>query len=166
MKMPLLLRKIRKSKWYSLSWLPEGDLQADSLVDLSTKNNELSVWFIEGNKSNLERIITALAGHRDHLSNFDYALFDLKFIEEKSIKIRKSKGISVDDEVNERWHLDLYELSALKVLSLAQHIFIEGEIKRIQEKQIGKYIKKALQAGKIKSEALKDGIRSKIDKLA
>ena len=164
--MPLLLRKIRKSKWYLISWLPESDLQADSLVDLSTKNNELSVWLIEDDKSNLERIITALAAHCDHLSNFDYALFNPKILKEKNIKTRKSKGISADVEVNELWHLDLYELSALKILSLAQHILSEAEIKRIQEKQIVKYIRKALQAGKIKPNTLKDGIRSKIDKLA
>ncbi|MCK4296647.1 MAG: hypothetical protein KAX28_08360 [Candidatus Marinimicrobia bacterium] len=163
--MPLLLRKIRKSKWYLLPWLSKGDLQADSIVDLSTKNNELSVWFIKDDKSNLERIITALAARCDYLSNFDYALFNPKILEEKNIKKRRSKGSSADDEANELWHLNLYELSALKILSLAQHIFNDGKIKRIQEKQIGKYINKGLQEGKIKPEVLKDGIKSKIGTL-
>lgn len=163
--MPLLLRKIRKSKWYSLPWLTNGDLQADSLGDLITKNNELSVWLIEDDKSNLERIIAALSANCDTISNFDYALFDSKIIEEKSIKKRKSKGISIDDEANERWHFDLYELSALKILCLSQEIFNDGQIKRIQERQVTKLINEALQAGKIKRNTLKDGILSKIDKL-
>ena len=69
--MPLFLRIIRKAKWYKneqVPWLPEGELQADTLTDLSTKSNELSVWHIEDDRSNLEQVVTALAAGRDHLN--------------------------------------------------------------------------------------------------
>jgi hypothetical protein len=45
----LVLRKIRKSKWYksgSVPWLEEGDLRADALSDLATKGNKLSVYWL------------------------------------------------------------------------------------------------------------------------
>lgn len=49
--MALVLRKIRKSKWYksgSVPWLEEGDLRADALSDLATKGNKLSVYLVDG----------------------------------------------------------------------------------------------------------------------
>ena len=162
--MPLILRKIRKSKWLIPSWLSKGDIQADALVDLSTKNNELSVWYITDDKSNFERIISALAAHRDHLSNFDYVLFDKKFLDENNIKIRKTKGISLDEEVNELWHLDLYELSVLKIVNLAKTILENGEIKRIQERDVGQFIIKTITSGNINLEKLKENIKEKIEK--
>ena len=161
--MSLLVRKIRKSRWYrNHDWLTEVDIQADSLGDLSTKQNRLSVWFVEEDESNLERIITALAANCDTLSNFDYALFSEDILARESIKIEKSQGISKDSDANDRWHRDICELSATKLLSIAQHISKEGKIDRIQERIIGEHISKAVQTGKIKLETLKPGIQSKI----
>jgi hypothetical protein len=85
--MALILRIVRKSRWsFTPPWLSEDDLQADSLVDFSTKKNELSVWHIDKDESNLKRIISALAANRDTLSNFDYALFDKKILIDNNIK--------------------------------------------------------------------------------
>lgn len=169
--MPLVLRKIRKSRWYkhnkeSLPWLPEDDIQADSLADLSTKNNELSAWHIEDGKSNLERIVTALAAKCEHLSNLDYAIFDMQILIENNFKVRKSKGDSADEEANNVWHLDLYEFSAFRLAELAKRILNEGEIKRIQEKTILNLIIKAVTAGQIDRDSLSESISSKIDKLS
>ena len=162
--MPLLLRKIRKNRWYKdLAWLPGGNLQADSLVDLTTKDNKLSVWFIKDDMSNLERVIAALAANRDFIANFDYALFSEEILEKKDIKTEKSKGDSKDYEANDQWHRDLYELSATKLLDIAEHIFNEGTIKRIQEKQVEKHINEAVQTGKIKFETLEEEVKSKIN---
>lgn len=162
--MPFLFRKIRKSRWYKEpEWLSEGNPQADSLVDLTTKDNKLSVWFIKEDMSNLERVIAALAANRDFIANFDYALFSEEILEKKDIKTEKSKGDSKDYEANDQWHRDLYELSATKLLDIAEHIFNEGEIKRIQEKQVEKHISEAVQTGKIKFETLEEEVKSKIN---
>ena len=88
--MPFILRTIRKSKWYKherVPWLVEGELQADALGDLRTSDNELSVWLVEDDESNLEQVVTALAVTRQRISNVDYALFDLQFLSELNIKI-------------------------------------------------------------------------------
>ena len=143
--------------------MPEGDVQADSLGDLPTKGNKLSVWFIKENMSNLERVITALAANCDSISNFDYALFSEEILKNETIKVEKSKGESKDGEANDEWHRDLCELSAKKMLYIAQHIFNEGKIERIQEKQIGQQISNAVKTGTIKLAALKEGIRTKIN---
>lgn len=54
--MAFLLRKIRKNRWYKeqIEWLPDGELQADPLSDLGTKSNELSVYHVVIDESNLE----------------------------------------------------------------------------------------------------------------
>ena len=60
--MPCILRQIRKAKWYkhpNVPWLNEGELQADALADLITKDNTLSVWMLE-DETFVERAATAL----------------------------------------------------------------------------------------------------------
>ena len=69
--MSFFLRKIRKAKWYKDekdTWLADGELQADSLVDLKTDDNALSVWYIEHDKSNLKRVIAALGANTKKIS--------------------------------------------------------------------------------------------------
>jgi len=147
----LVLRKIRKSKWYKnegVPWLAEGELQADALSDLATKDNELSVWRIEGNRSNLERVVVALAAGCDYISNFDYALFDQETLSEINIRIKNTEGDSPDEDANS-WHVDLAELSATKLMELATAIMRKAEIKRIPEKSILRLVARAVASGQI-----------------
>src|SRR5215510_4864620 len=106
--MAFLLRKIRKTRWYrteSFDWLPNGELPADPLSDLGTKSNELSVYHVAADESNLDRIIASLAANVDQLAHVDFALFDESVISELGIKIKPSKGDLPDDQVN-NWHSD------------------------------------------------------------
>lgn len=103
-------------------------MQADALNDLRTSSNELSVWYIEDDESNLEHVITALAASGDTVANLDYALFDLQLITNSDIKIHQSPGITPDERVNALWHRDLIELSASKIMRLATIIFTQAEM--------------------------------------
>lgn len=163
--MPLVLRTIRKAKWYkheNVPWLEEGELQADALGDLATKNNELSVWIIQDDESNLEQVITAMAATCHHLSNFDYALFNLEHLSDLDIRMRRTRGESPDEQAN-AWHRDLIELSASKIMQLAQIIMKEAARHRIPEKQIGRMITRAVDNDQIDRAQLAPGIASKID---
>ncbi|MGE5443847.1 MAG: hypothetical protein ACM3SR_04500 [Ignavibacteriales bacterium] len=163
--MPFFLRKIRKSKWYrhnDVPWLAEGELQADALRDLLTSSNQLSVWHIEDDRSNLERTIAALAANVTDNSNFDYALFDQQIVYEIGIKVesKKTKGASPDEEVNS-WHCDLIELSASKLRELAKAIQTKAEIERIQVQDVIQLVAESISSGridrtkvKLKSEAI------------
>lgn len=163
--MPLVLRTIRKAKWYrheGVSWLEEGELQADALGDLVTKNNELSVWIIRDDESNLEQVVAAMAATRHHLSNFDYALFDLQHLSDLNIRMQHTRGESPDEQAN-AWHRDLIELSASKIMQLAKIIMEEAERRRVSEKQIRRMIIRAVNADQIDRAQLAPGIASKID---
>lgn len=130
--MAYLLRKIRKNRWYKteeLTWLSESELQADALDDLRTKSNELSVFHIDQDISNLNRVVAALAISFDDPSNFDFALLNEETMFEMGIKWKKSPGALPDIEVND-WHSDLYELSDSRLLELARAIKAKAIIDR------------------------------------
>jgi len=168
--MPLILRKIRKARWYynqsGFPWLLESDIPADPLGDLATNNNELSVWQIDDDKSNLPRVAAALAANGDDISNLDYALFDQKLLNEINITLRPSKGNSPDETANQNWHSDIVELSARKLVELAKAILTHAEIKRIPEKEILHLLAQAVAADQIERTKLRAKIWAKIDKLA
>ena len=160
--MALIMRIIRKSRWYlKPNWLSQGDVQADALGDLITKNNELSVWHIYDDRSNLDRIIAALASKRDVLSNFDFALFDQNIIQETGIKFQRTKGISLDVEANDLWHLDLYELSASDIVKLATAIANNGDLKRVSEREVKSILTSAITVGTIKYDHLIQNLKEK-----
>lgn len=162
--MPFLFRQIKKSRWYNSdaqSFLQNDDIPADPLGDLQTKNNELSIWFVDDTKSNLEQIATALAAKRDAVANVDYALLDFQYIKELGFKIKNSKGGTPDKDINE-FHKDIIELSGVKLVSLAKVFFQYAKIERIPEKKIIGFIKIAIETERIPRSEVKPAILGKL----
>lgn len=163
--MPLLLRKIRKSKWYkpdSLLWLKPDEIQADALGDIVTSSNALSVWLVEDDKSNLEEVIVALAVCGDTISNFDYTLIDVDLLSNIDIKIETKEGLSPYSRAN-HWHRDIVELTTSKILKLAEAIFFHSDRKRVAEKQVLTWVKVVIQNGQIDRTKLTSGITKRLD---
>ncbi|CAN5784806.1 hypothetical protein BH18ACI4_BH18ACI4_19670 [soil metagenome] len=123
--MPLVFRKIEKAKWYktdAVPWLAAEDLQADALADLSTKGNVLSVYFVdEDDEEALDRLIAALALNREFITKLDYALFPEDSLSDIAIRVTNEEGDTSDPVVN-TWHRHLTELSAEKIIHLADLI--------------------------------------------
>ena len=163
--MPLLLRKIRKGKWYkndSVLWLGENEIQADALGDIVTSSNTLSVWLVEDDKSNLEQIIIALASGCDNISNFDYALLNVDLLSNFGIKIETKEGSTPYVRANQ-WHRDLVELTTNKLFKLAEAMFILSDRERVAEKTVLNWIKDAVRNGQIDKTKLSAGITKKLD---
>ncbi len=161
--MPLLLRAIRKSRWNkdNFPWLTQDDIQADLLGDLVTSNNTLSVWLVQDDKSNLNEVITALASNRNTISNLDYAIFDISLLESINIKLEVNEGNTHYDKSN-RWHRDLIELTANKIVKLAESMLKNSSIERVLEKKISDLIKGAVDNGQIDKEKLNPSINNKV----
>lgn len=151
-----LLRKITKAKWYDQSWLPQGEVPGDALVDLRTQKNELSVWRIEPGETNLNAVIAALASNKtDRLDNLDYVLVDEDVVGQLGIQSVLSEGDSPHPHANTHWHVDLVELSGSKVLALAHEMKrLQGEHKRVQPKVVREILKAALRGGELRRESL------------
>ena len=118
--MAFFLRKLdRKAVFHKVDWLMDGDVQADALHDLRTYSNTLSIWIVEEELGNLDRIIAALTATRQTIDKFDYALLDERFLSQIGVDRVQVKGKSCDDFANDLWHHDLRGLSGLKLVELA-----------------------------------------------
>jgi hypothetical protein len=163
---PFVLRQIRRSKWYKhpdVQWLEEGELQADALGDLETTHNELSVWHIQDDKSNLGRVVAALAignGSRN-LANVDYALVDLQTVLDLDIQLVTTQGETLDAEVNS-WHRDLVEMTASKLMGLASAIQTNGEKERLSPKKVASLVNSSVEEGYIDRSKLSASVLKKL----
>lgn len=155
--MPLVLRKIRKAKWYksrSVPWLSESDLQADALVDLSSKGNTLSVFLINDQRTNLEQVVTALAANSNVIWDFEYALFSLEALSTLGIETEYSEGDTADIIVN-GWHCDLVELSSTKIMGLATIIRDAAEKETLTRKQVLRLVAQGMMAQQLDRSRIK-----------
>ncbi|MBI3909964.1 MAG: hypothetical protein HY320_03410 [Armatimonadetes bacterium] len=150
--MPFLLRAIRKNRWYldeRPDWLPPEEAHADTLADLNTAENALSVWHIDDDQANLRRVAAALAGTRQAISNLDYLLVDTRVIRDLGIEIEPNLGFSADPEANANWHRDLVKLSATQLAKLATVALKHGERARIPQKDVRTLLAEGRRAGQL-----------------
>ena len=141
----VFLRKIRKAKWYrnqNVPWLGSDDLQADTLGDLETKDNKLSVYQISNSNENLEQVVVAIALTCDHITNVDYALINEEDLDSLKLKCVRTNGDTPDENVN-LLHYDLVEITANKILDLA-YVIKRSEINRLTEKRVKQIAANAL----------------------
>jgi hypothetical protein len=165
---PQVLRKIRTQKWLCKGhkWLGQDELQADALVDLASKGNELSVYVVSDDRSNLEQVVAAMAvTNTERIDNFDYALFDEECLSRLNIKIKVTKANTPDEEVN-RLHRDLAELTVRKVIALVDVIKSEAKRERVQERTVRRLVAHGILSGQINPSRLhlNHAERVKLDK--
>lgn len=163
------MRSVDMAHWSvppeGMTWLTQGECQADCLKDLRTKQNVLSFWRIEADRSNLPRVIAALAAGRDHLQKLDYVLAPDSVLGELSIEAGATPGNSPDPKANGQWHLDLIHLSAGKLARLAGRINACGEKKRLPMGKVKEVIRAGLARGDLErgrvQESIVDGLSSR-----
>jgi hypothetical protein len=136
-------------------------MQADPLGDLVTGNNNLSVWEVEDDKSNLDQVIIALAATREHATNLDYALFDKSLLLTIGIKLENNKGDTPYEKAN-NFHRDLVELTAKKIVKLTESILNSSHKERVLEKKILHLIRDAVNNQQIDKARLKPDLLKKI----
>jgi hypothetical protein len=162
------LIKVTWGRWQSdLPWLPAGELQAAALFDLRFSNNKLSIWKIEADSSNLERVITSLAASKGkmNIENVDYVVIDQSLFEDLSLKIEKSAGGTLDKKANIEWHYDIVELTTSKIVAIARCIKAHT-IKRRSAVDVKKLVQKALKEKHIDPAMADESLRGKLQTLA
>lgn len=133
--MALLLRIVTNPKWVRPSWLPAEDVPADALTDLRANNNELSVWTVEADRTNLDMVLAAVASSRKGLDKLDYTLLDEASLPAIQIKCVRSEGNTPHAKANASVHCDLVELTVQQVAQLAHHMMPLTRV-RVPEKRV------------------------------
>jgi hypothetical protein len=127
--MALLVRKIDKhalwAKDVARPFLEKDDSPADVLSDLRTKENRISVYLINDDRSNLTRVVRAIAAGRDKIEHTYFIVFDSRIVLEAGIEMLEVPGETGDKEVNPL-HRDLV-LTGRKLVDLAIGILRHGE---------------------------------------
>ena len=142
--MPYVLRKIKRIRWESkCEWLQPDEVQADALSDLNTQNNELSVWLIFDDQSNIRDVVAALSLSGDYIPVVDYALIALDVVVANGFEVAENMGVTPFTAANQ-WHRDLVRLSATKILQLSK-IVNQAAKARCREKESLRYIAGALE---------------------
>ena len=80
---------------------------------MHTQNNELSVWLVVDDKSNLAEVMAALSLTADQVSVVDYALLGLEVLLDKGFNIVENAGRTPFTTAN-HWHRDLATLSVAR----------------------------------------------------
>ena len=151
--MAFLLRIVTNPKWVPPSWMPAGEVPADALTDLRANSNELSVWRVESDHSNLNTALAAAASNRERLDKLDYTLLDETLLPSMSIKCVRSDGKSPHAIANDSMHRDLVELTVQKVAQLAYEMMPLAR-KRVTQTEVRKLLTDELQKGTLNPQKM------------
>lgn len=165
--MPLLLRTVRQNRWYkdgAAAFLESDDVPADPLGDLATASNELSVWEVAADRSNLERIVRAVVLTKDKVAVQGYVLFDSALLAEAGFTPVKAKLGKTPDEAANVWHRDLTDLSGKRLVALARLILLHGESGAVLKKRLLQLIESGIAANEVPEKCRK--LVSEPDKLS
>lgn len=150
MKMVLLLRKIKQHRWYkelAKPFLEADDIPADPFGDLQTTENLLSVWEVHEDRSNLVRVVRAVAMGGQRIDHTGYILFDSVHLDAAGIELQQNEGRS-DDKGANGWHRDLV-LSGKKLLALAKLLLEHGETGTITKPELVDAVEEGIRSGEL-----------------
>lgn len=148
--MPLLLRTVRQNRWLkdaAAPFLANDDVPADPVCDLGTQQNLLSVWEVAQDRSNIERIVRAVAIGRDKIASMGYVVFDSGLLPAAGIEIRENRGTTLDEGAN-AWHRDLV-VSGNKLVALTKAILRHGESGTVLKKNLWQLVYEGIRDGQL-----------------
>ena len=118
--MPHIARMIRAARWNaSPEERASGELPADPLGDLVTKENVLSVFLVEDKSAQLDSVMAALAATRHRPANAHCVLLDTQHFDKLALRRETTEGDTPNPEVN-RLHRNLTDLTATALVRLAR----------------------------------------------
>jgi hypothetical protein len=145
-------------------WLAEGDLPAAPLGDLRPSvDNKISVWLIEDDGSNLNRVLAGYVANRNiGVDKQDAIVVDLAKVDSLGIRREKAPGQSRDAQAAKLWHWNLVEMSYNKILALTHVMAEEGTSIRRDADQLKQLIVDSIRAGWFNIDALPERVQADI----
>lgn len=156
----MLLRKLSDKRQWDWTagvpqWVPSNDIPSAPLACFnSSHDSKISVWYVEKDGSNLDRIIAGMAAGRQNADKFDYVLFPEDLLSEAGVQEEDAPGKSKDQDANAKWHRNLVEVSAKKLVTLVELVGRHGEISRRSEREVISLIRDSIDRGSIEKQGL------------
>lgn len=164
--MPLLARKITRSKW------PKGELESVDINQLSadaitsclrTSSNTLSTWEIE-DESKINDVALALVTGSDFPDKMDIVVIDKDKLLEQGFIIENTPGLTKVDDLK-GCHKDLAYLNYATLGTFAT-LVVESlkyeHVHRFTSTNLKKIVRQAIASGRLTLEDLSEDIREKI----
>jgi len=121
-------------------------------------DSALSVWLVEDDQSNLERVVGVVAAGRRHVDKFDYALVEESAIRGLGIEIQRSPEACPDEEASRRWHHNVIRLTATNLNAIVQLIRSEGRVERVLKPRVEAIIRNGMDSGQINPARLQKSL--------
>jgi hypothetical protein len=160
---PRVIRLLEQKAWLDNLTDQPDLLQADALKNFKTQSNKLSIFKIveEGDGDNVLRILVAYAATRDNVDKVDYAIFEERVLQDLEIQKVVSIGATADDLVNSL-HMDLVDLTGQTICYLAARIQREGNIERINKREVESALRSAKLRGYLQAEKINHTLSAKL----
>ena len=143
----------------------DATFQGDSIADLKTEHNGLSVWFTPDlEEESLKPILAAMAVSRDSLQKITYVVLDEKELERLEIYAEQVNGIApgVTDKSILNRHRDLTDIDYKRMGMLSEYICSLIKMNKGTTLNIMKmknYINDLISQGSIDKNSLKESIK-------
>ncbi len=158
--MPLLIRKIKRTRWEQDGTVPDN-VPADAITRgcMRTIENTFSVWEVV-DKDAVSEGVLAIASSGDNIETFEAVQLDPEHLRSNGVDSKQSKGATpIEDLVDT--HRDLVNLTYKEVGIIAHHVadkIRKGKIKRYVLGEIKKLLLDAIDEKRLKASALKPKI--------
>lgn len=162
--MVALVRTINRAKWSAASGA--GHFPADAITNcLSTRQNELSLWF-SGDPGAIDEAVLAVAASKDHVGTIDVVVFSEMELRSLGFSIAATPGQTAAVALR-GLHRDLVSLDFWSLGFLAEIIatkVLAGGVVRKTKSQIVQMISDGVANGQVDFEELADDIKKKVRK--
>ena len=164
--MPLLYREIRLPRWIiNPSLALESDFPCDCFGDLATSSSKLSFWLQEQGEQEIEDIAVAVAANKQTVRQVELLGIEPKVVTEIGVALDHASGTSNFGHANSL-HRDVSNLSAFKLVRLANRMVALGQIRSFLPKKVAQLLRKRIDSGLLDQSKLQATLVQSIHKYA
>lgn len=163
--MPVLARKVTRAKWEPAEALGPGELAADAVTDLRTRENALSFWRCESSQeADLERAALALAASFERADKIDLVGVDEHAISAAQLSTRSTPG-ETPIRALQSSHVDVERLDYVRLGRIAHLIAdaVPTAHVRITKRRVLELLAEAVTAGELLLEQLQQKVRAEVE---
>lgn len=155
------LRVVSRANWIRTSWppwVPAGDVPSDSLSEIWTTDNELSVYKADS-QDEIDSAVAGIAAGRANISPVDYVLISPETLDNFGLKAAASPGATHSRTAN-ALHADVLDISGLNLLILAAAMADDLPKIRVARRQVETLLQRGIATGDIDVTALQPSLVS------